>query len=340
MQKYVLDFTRQLALLMKSGVPILKSLEIVAQQITYKKFKIIINKVIIDIQEGDFFSVALSRHKIFSPLYINMVKAGEISGNFAPALKQLADFLVRSKRLKQRVTSAIMYPALILITSVLILAVLMTFVLPTFTRIFTDLGGDMPGITQFLIDSADFAGQWGWLFFLILFLFVVIFLVFKSTVKGAFFVNKICWHIPLVGTFLRDITLERFCRSIGVMLISGVDLVKTLHATKEVMIPPVIKKAIDVMLDDVQEGQSLSQSMENIDMFPLSLVRIIGVAEESGTLSDTFMEIASDYEDELKMTISGMLSLLEPLMIIIMGGIIGFIVIGLFMPIFLMGDMM
>lgn len=340
MQKQILDFTRQLALLMKSGVPILKSLEIVAAQIKHKRFSKILNTVISDIQEGDFLSTALERHRCFSPLYINMIKAGEISGNFAPALKGLAEFMVRSKRLKQRVTSAIMYPVLILVTSVMILAVLMVFVLPTFTRIFSDLGGDLPGITVFLILSAEFAGKWGWVFFLFVFLVITGFVLYKRTSRGAFAVNRFLWRLPGIGMFLRDINLERFCRSIGVMMDSGVDIVKAMQATREVLVPPVMKKAVDVMLEDIQEGSGVSQSMEKIEMFPMSLVRIIGVAEESGTLSAAFVETASDYEEEIKMTVSGMLSLLEPLMIIVMGAIIGFIVIGLFMPIFLMGGMM
>lgn len=340
MQKQILDFTRQLALLLKSGVPILKSLEIVSCQIEDKRFKKIVNEVVEDIQEGEFFSAALGRHKVFSPLYINMVKAGEISGNFAPALKQLADFLIRSKRLKQKIVSAIMYPLLILITSIAILAVLMIFVVPTFTKIFADLGGDLPGITKFLIDGGDFAAKWGWLFFVVVFMLIVSFILYKRTAHGAFVVNKYYWSIPGVGSFLRDISLERFCRSLGVMLVSGVDMMKALNATREIVLQPVIKRALNVIVEDVQEGQSLSQSMESIQMFPLSLVRIIGVAEESGTLSETFIEVASDYEDEIKMSISGMLSLIEPLMIIVMGGVIGFIIIGLFMPIFLMGGMM
>jgi type II secretory pathway component PulF len=339
MFKQVLEFTRQMALLLRSGVPILKSLEITEAQLPKGAFKKIVQSIVADIQEGLFFSEAIAKHKCFTPLYVNMVKAGEISGNFSPALRQLADFLIRSKRLRSSVTSAIMYPALILVTSIMILAVLLTFVVPTFTRIFADLGGDLPVITKCLIVFGDVMGKWGWLLFVAMGLTVFFFGLYSRTKKGAFALNNLIWRLPLFGELTKNVALERFCRCLGVMLDSGVDLVKSLEATREVLVQPVLKKALTSILDEVQEGTSLSLAMEHVSMFPLSLVRIIGVAEESGSLSKTFMEVASDYEDEVNMAITGMLSLLEPIMIVVMGGIIGFVVIGLFMPIFLMGSM-
>ena len=340
MFKHVLEFTRQMALLLRSGVPILKSLEITEAQLPKGAFRRIVGEVVADIQEGAFFSEAIARHKCFSPLYVNMVKAGEISGNFAPALKQLADFLVRSKKLRSSVVAAIMYPALILVTSVLILAVLLMFVVPTFTRIFADMGGELPAITKFLIAMGDVGGTWGWLIALVFAACVFAFAAYARTRKGAFAVNRLVWSLPLFGELTKNVALERFCRCLGVMLESGVDLVRALEATREVLLQPVIRRALTETLDEVQEGSSLAAALEKTTVFPLSLVRIVGVAEESGTLAKTFVEVAGDYEDEVNMAVSGMLSLLEPLMIVVMGGIIGFVVIGLFVPIFMMGSMM
>jgi len=339
MFKQVLEFTRQMALLLRSGVPILKSLEITEVQFPKGKFKNILRLVIEDIQEGLFFSEAIAKHACFTPLYVNMVKAGEISGNFSPALKQLADFLVRSKRLRSSVVAAIMYPALILVTSTLILGVLLMFVVPTFTRIFADMGSELPPITKFLISTGDITAKWGWLIALVIGSAISLFALYVRTRKGAFALNRFVWNLPLFGELSKNVALERFCRCLGVMLVSGVDLVKSLEATREVLLQPVIRRALSEMLDDVQEGSALAAAMEKTTVFPLSLVRIVGVAEESGTLAKTFVEVAGDYEDEVNMAVTGMLSLLEPVMIVVMGGIIGFVVIGLFVPIFMMGSM-
>jgi general secretion pathway protein F len=195
-------------------------------------------------------------------------------------------------------------------------------------------------ITKFLIVVGNLAGKWGWLLFVLAAAGVIGFAAYARTKKGAFAVNNLVWRLPIFGELTKNVALERFCRCVGVMLDSGVDLVRSLEATREVLLQPVLKKALTSILDDVQEGSSLSAAMENVPVFPMSLVRIVGVAEESGTLAKTFTEVAGDYEDEVNMAISGMLSLLEPLMIVVMGGIIGFVVIGLFMPIFLMGSMM
>ena len=340
MRRDVIDFTRSFSMLMKSGIPILKSLETLYEQMGPSRIKKVTKRLIEDIQEGAFLSEALEHHKnIFPQIYINMVKAGEISGKLAPALRELSDFLQRSRRLKQKIITSLMYPILILVTAVIILAVLMIFVVPTLTNIFKDLGGELPPVTLFLINTSKFLGRWGYLFILLLVLIVVGYNLIKRTPAGAYKINIYRWKLPIIGKFLKDIAIERFSHSLGVMLSSGVPLVKSLLATREVVVDPLLKESIDFLIEKIETGSSLSESMEEARIFPGSLVKIVGVAEDSGRLSSVFLEIAQDYEEDISASLSGIISLLEPLLIIFMGVVVGFIVVGLFFPIFSMGSL-
>ncbi|MFC1514739.1 type II secretion system F family protein [Candidatus Omnitrophota bacterium] len=340
MTKGVIDFTRQLSMLMKSGIPILRSLETVGEQMPPSKMKKVVEDVIARIQEGEFLSEAFEHHtRVFPQIYINMVRAGEISGKLAESLRELSAFLVRSRRLKQKVISSIMYPILILVTAVVVLSVLMIFVVPSLTKIFDDLGGDLPPVTQFLINVSKFMGDWWFLAIIFFILLVIAYVLVKRTPKGSYRINILRWKMPLFGGFFKDIAIERFCHSLGVMVSSGVPLVKSLMATKEVAVDPLVKEALDLLLEKVEQGETLSASMEQAGIFPLSLVRIVNVAEEGGKISSVFLEVAADYEEELSTSLAGLIALLEPLLILFMGVIVGFIVISLFFPIFTIGGM-
>ena len=340
MKKGVLDFTRQLSMLMKSGISILRSLETIHDQMPRSNMKTIIGDVIERIQEGEFLSEAFEHHKReFPQLYINMVRAGEISGKLAESLKELSDFLLRSRRLKQKVVSSIMYPILILVTAVIVLTVLMIFVVPSLTKIFEDLGGDLPPVTQFLINTSKFMADWWYLAIIFLVLMAIAYSFIKRTPKGAYRINILRWKIPLLGRFFKDIAIERFSHSLGVMLSSGVPLVKSLLATKEVVVDPLLKEAIDFLIEKVEQGQTLSASMQEAEIFPLTFIRIINVAEEGGKISSVFLEVAADYEEEISTSLAGLIAMLEPLLILFMGIVVGFIVISLFFPIFTIGGL-
>jgi general secretion pathway protein F len=340
MTKGVLDFTRQLSMLMKSGIPILRSLETIHDQLPRSRMKTVIGDVVQRIQEGEFLSEAFEHHrKEFPQIYINMVRAGEISGKLATSLKELSDFLLRSRRMKQKVISSIMYPILILVTAVVVLSVLMIFVVPSLTKIFEDLGGDLPPVTQFLINTSKFMGDWWFVAIIFFVLLSIAYTLAKKTPKGSYRINILRWKIPLFGHFFKDIAIERFSHSLGVMLSSGVPLVKSLLATKEVVIDPLLKEAIDFLIEKVEQGQTLSGSMEESELFPLTFVRIINVAEEGGKISSVFLEVAADYEEEISTSLAGLITMLEPLLILFMGMVVGFIVISLFFPIFTIGSL-
>ncbi|MCX5697570.1 MAG: type II secretion system F family protein [Candidatus Omnitrophica bacterium] len=337
----VIPFTRQLYILIKSGIPLLRALQVNSVQLPKGKFKDAIDGVIQEIQEGKNLSEALlSNRKFFSLFYINMVKAGEVTGNLTAVLKELSEHLVQHDRIRQQVRAAFMYPIFILVVAVIILTVLLMFVLPIFTRIFADLGGTLPPATLFLIWLSKVTIRWGWLVFLIVGSAVMglVILVRKSP-RGSYVVNDLVWKIPLFGMLVKTMELGRYCRTLGTLLSSGVTLVKALEVLFDTTESSVLHKAIEDIRFNIEQGKSLSAAMDETKVFPLTLVSLTQIGEESGKLADIFVEAAKDYEDEVEYSIKGLLSLLEPALILIMGAIVGFIVIALFFPIFTMSVM-
>jgi len=321
---------------MKAGIPLLKALQIICAQLPEGKFKANIELVIHDIQEGKSFSEALSfSPKLFSLFYINMIKASEVSGNLVGVLKELSQHLIQNRRISRQVQSAFMYPALILIITVVILAALLMFVLPTFTRIFADLGGSLPKITLFLIGLSKFTVHWGWLFlFFLILAAVAISLLYHQTAWGRQIFNIVMWRLPLFGGLMRTIEIGRFCRMLGTMLFSGVSLVKSLEVLCDTTQSALLRRALEDIRDKVEQGKALSLAMEESGIFALTLVKMIQVGEESGKIAELFLDAAEDYEEEVSFLVSGLLSLLEPVLIVIMGAIVGFVVVSLFFPIF------
>ncbi|MCM8781067.1 MAG: type II secretion system F family protein [Candidatus Omnitrophica bacterium] len=332
----IVDFTRQLYTLMKAGLPLLKALQIVCVQLPTGKFKDDIDLVIQQVQEGKSFSESLSSlRRRFSLFYINMIKAAEVSGNMVDILRELVQHLLQQRRIARQVQTAFMYPAFVLIIAVAILLVLLIFVLPVFMRIFEDLGGSLPTATLLLIGLSRFILRWGWLCLLLgISLVAIVILLVRRTKLGKRLGNMFVWHLPLFGRIVKTIDLARFCRTLGTMLASGVTLVKGLDVLKETSTSVLMTEAIDEILYKVEQGKSLSLAMEETNIFPLSLVRMIQVAEESGRIAELFLDMAEDYEEEVSFTVTGLLSLLEPLLIVVMGVVVGFIVVSLFFPIF------
>lgn len=333
----VTAFTRQLYTLMKAGIPLLKGLQIIHTQQPPGKFKSQLETVIQSIQEGKSFSESLSYFpREFSLFYVNMIKAAETSGNLTGILKQISDYLIQIKRITKQIQTALMYPLFVLIIAVAILTALTVFVFPVFMKIFEDLGGELPPITLFLIKMDKFILQWGWLFILGGIILAVAVLIFSKKPAGARIMNKVKWHIPLFGKIIKTIEIGRFCRTIGTLLSSGVTLIKSLDVLIETTPTVLLREAIQDIRFKVEGGQTLSGAMEEVGVFPIVLVKTISVGEESGKIADLFLDTAEDFESEVSFSVTGLLSLLEPFLIVVMGGIVGFIVISLFFPIITM----
>lgn len=330
----VIPFTRQLYTLIKTGIPLLKALQIILAQLPPGRFRTDIESIIRDIQEGKSFSESLSASRSFSLFYINMIKAAEVSGNLTGILKELSQHLVNSRRIARQVQAAFMYPALLLLISGMILIGLLMFVLPVFMRIFKDLGGDLPPTTQFLIWLSNFMLRWGWLFVVtVLILSAIIYILYRKT-DAKYMINAFVWRIPIFGSVTKTMDIGRFCRTLGSLLSSGVTLVRSMEVLYDTTSSVLLQSALEDIRYKIEQGKSLSGSMEETGIFPLTLVRMIQVGEETGKIGELFLDVAGDYEEEVTYIITGLLSLLEPVLIVIMGGIVGFIVISLFFPIF------
>ena len=336
----VIPFTRQLYTLIKTGIPLLKALQIVSVQLPKGRFKTDIETISHDIQEGKSFSEALSATpRFFSLFYINMIKAAEVSGNLTGILKELSQHLVNSRRIARQVQAAFMYPILLLLVSGLILVGLLIFVLPVFMRIFQDLGGNLPATTLFLIWLSRFTIRWGWLFLVVaLFLAGIVFILYRKT-YAKYIINAFVWRIPLFGRVIKTMDIGRFCRTLGTLLSSGVTLIRSMEVLYETTSSVLLQSALEDIRYKVEQGRSLSGAMEETGVFPLALVRMIQVGEESGKIGDLFLDAAVDYEEEVTFIITGLLSLLEPVLIVIMGVIVGFIVVSLFFPIFTLSSL-
>ncbi len=331
----ITGFTRQLYILIKAGIPLLKTIQIISNQLPPGEFKRHIELVVEDIKEGKSFSESLSKSgRFFSLFYVNMIKAAEESGNLTGVLKELSQHLIKQRSITKQVQTALIYPIFVLIVAVFILAVLLMFVVPVFTRIFADLGGSMPPATLFLIGLSKFAVHWGW-FFLILFitLCIAISFIYRKSLEGRKIINGVIWHLPLFGEIIKTTQIARFCRTLGILLSSGVTLIKGLDILIETTSTVLLRVALEDIRYRLEQGETLSTAMEETGVFPLTLVKMIQVGEESGKIVDLFLDAAEDYEEEVSFQISGLLSLLEPMLIIIMGAIVGFIVVALFFPI-------
>lgn len=333
-------FTRQLYILIKAGIPLLKALQIICAQLPEGNFRLYIEGIVEDIQEGRSFSDSLSASpKFFSQFYINMIKAAEVSGNLNGILKELSQHLVSHRRITRQVQAAIMYPALVLFISISILVLLLMFVVPVFVRMFQDLGGSLPTATLFLIGLSKFTVRWGWLFLgSVVLTAIALIVLYNNSTRARFAISLVVWRIPLFGKIIKTLEISRFCRTIGTLLSSGVNLMKALDVMLETTGSVLLRQALEDIHFKIEQGKNLSGAMEEAEIFPLTLVKMIQVGEESGKITDLFLDAAEDYEDEVSFAVTGMLSLLEPALIVIMGAIVGFIVISLFFPIFTLSN--
>ncbi len=255
----VIPFTRQLYTLIKTGIPLLRALQIVSAQLASGRFRTDIGTIIHALQEGKSFSESLSASpRFFSLFYINMIKAAEVSGNLTGILKELSQHLVNSRRIARQVQAAFMYPILLLVISGLILVGLLMFVLPVFMRIFQDLGGNLPPTTLFLIWLSNFTIHWGWLFLVIVLLLAAIIVVSYRRTYAKYIINAFVWRIPLFGNVIKTMDIGRFCRTLGTLLSSGVTLVRSMEVLYDTTSSVLLQSALGDIRYKVEQGRSLS----------------------------------------------------------------------------------
>jgi type IV pilus assembly protein PilC len=333
--KILMIFTRQLATLIDSGLPLLRGLNVLAKQERDAVLRNTTNKLADAVQSGSTFSEALAQHPfIFNELYVNMVKAGELGGVLELVLGRLAEFQEKAAKIKNKVVAAMVYPMIVMTMAIAIMAFLMVFIVPKFEAIFHDMLGDkpLPGITLFVIGVSKLV-QNHWL--VLIGIFIAVFAGYKfanRTTGGRSAIDRFKLHIPLFGDLLRKTAISRFSRTLGTLVTSGVPILQALNITRDTTGNMVIARAISQVHDSVKEGESIVQPLEASGVFPPMVVSMVDVGEETGQLPEMLLKVAEVFDDEVDNSVNALTSMLEPIMIVFLAVVVGTIVIALFMP--------
>lgn len=332
--------TRQLSILLGAGVPLVSSLDTLMTQAANPLFKKILAQVKESVNEGGSFASSLSQHpKVFSEVYINMVRAGESSGSLDLVLDRLADFSERQQALRGRFKAAMAYPVLMFFVGSLILFFLITFIIPDILAIFGEMHKTLPLPTLILIGISSFLESFWWI--VIFILAGTVFLIKRAirNPSGRYFWDNVKLRIPVFGSINIKMAMARFARTLGSLLKNGVPLLNALKIVRNIVNNTQIAKAIDNAMDQIEAGKSLSTQLGQSRWFPPIAVQMISVGEQSGELEEMLNKIADIYEREAESQVMAMTSMLEPIMILVMGVIVGFIVISILLPIFEMNQM-
>ena len=333
--RVLMIFTRQLATLIDAGLPLLRGLTVLSKQEPDPVLKGVIINIAESVQGGGTFSESLGGHpRIFNKLYVNMVKAGELGGVLEVVLMRLAEFQEKAQKIKNKVVSAMFYPAIVLVIAVVIMGFLLVFIVPKFEAIFADMlgGKPLPGLTQFVIATSNIVknniliiiGAIAGLAFLYKFA--------AKTPKGSQFIDMVMLRAPIFGDLTRKSAISRFTRTLGTLVTSGVPILQALNITRDTAGNAVIAEAINRVHDSVKEGESIVTPLEASNVFPPMVISMIDVGEETGKLPEMLLKIAEVYDDEVDNAVTGLTSLLEPVMIVFLAVVVGTIVIALFMP--------
>ena len=333
--KTLMIFTRQLATLIDAGLPLLRGLTVLSNQEPDPVLKKTIAELAESVQGGGTFSDGLTGHpRIFNKLYVNMVKAGELGGVLEVVLNRLAEFQEKAQKVKGKVQSAMMYPAIVMVIAIVIMGFLLVFIVPKFEQIFADMlgGKPLPLLTQIVVGASRAIQQ--------NLIYIAIGVVARgagvkyiiATPKGSLIFDKIMLKAPLFGDLTRKNAISRFTRTLGTLVTSGVPILQALNITKETAGNAVISDAIAKIHDAVKEGESIVRPMEASSVFPPMVISMVDVGEETGQLPEMLLKIADLFDDEVDNAVAGLTSLMEPIMIVFLAVVVGAIVIALFLP--------
>ncbi|MBI4846418.1 MAG: type II secretion system inner membrane protein GspF [Candidatus Omnitrophica bacterium] len=326
-------FTRQLAVLLDAGLPLTRCLHTLEKQARFETIKVIISEIVETIESGKSLSYALAQYpSSFSKVYVNIIKSGETGGALDQVLKRLADYLEQNLKITQRIKLALIYPCLVLIVSVAILGFIIAFVIPRFMALFQDTGISLPILTLCLLNVSNFLLKKWYIFFIII---VVLIICYRSLLRNNYLRyqhDRIILRVPIIGPFIQKIAAARFSRTLSTLLSGGVPILKALELSREVSSNEAVSRLITSVHDNVREGGFISRVLENSDIFPQLMINMVAVGEESGALDKMLSKVADTFEEEVELTANTLTSLLEPILVVIMGGIVGIIVLALFLP--------
>jgi len=331
--KHLCTFTRQLSVLQDAGLPVLRSLKILEGQSKPGPLKSSLAGVIEDIESGSTLSEAMSKQpKAFDDLYVNMVRAGEAGGALETILQRLADFKERAQSLKRKVQGAMIYPVAVVTVATLIVGFIMVWIIPKFKAIFEGFGTELPKITELLIATSDVIATY-WFMAPVIPIAIIIFLkVVRKNKTGEFILDFLALKIPLMGKILSKSTTARIMRTLGTLISSGVPILECLTIARDTSGNAVFKRAFDNIYTAIREGESIATPLKEARIVDDLVVNMVDVGEETGALDIMMYKVADVYDEEVTVLVDGLIKLLEPMLVVVLGLVVGFIVIALFMP--------
>ena len=338
-EREIVIFTRQFSTMVDAGLPLVQCLEILGRQSDNPSFGEIIMKIKVDIESGSNLSDAMRRHpKVFNSLYANLVEAGEAGGILDTILGRLANYIEKALALKKKVKTAMVYPGAIITVAVTVVAFLMVFVIPTFATMFSSGGAELPGPTALVMDISNFfTNQW---YYIIggPILFFILFKKVYATERGNIEVDRFALKLPVFGMLIRKVSTAKFSRTLGTLLASGVPLIEGMDICARTAGNKIVEIAILNSIEAIKEGETIAAPLARENVFPPMVIQMIDVGESAGALDAMLSKIADFYDEEVDTAVDGLTALLEPMLMVFLGIVVGFIVVAMYLPIFKMGE--
>ncbi|HET9047714.1 MAG TPA: type II secretion system F family protein [Chiayiivirga sp.] len=334
--KDIAVFSRQLATMIKSGVPIVQALEIIGGGHKNPKMKDLVNSLRADIEGGSSIYEAMGRHPVqFDELYRNLVKAGETAGVLETVLDTIATYKENTESLKGKIKKALFYPATVIVVAILVSAILLIFVVPQFQQVFQSFGADLPAFTKLIIAASEFLLSYWWLILAVIIGGALVFMyMFKRSEKLQHGVDRLMLKLPVIGQILHNASIARYARTLATTFRAGVPLVDALDIVAGATGNTVYERAVHEIRDDVAVGYQLNMAMKQVNLFPHMVTQMTAIGEEAGALDTMLFKVAEFYEEEVNNAVDALSSLLEPMIMIFIGGVVGCMVVGMYLPIF------
>ncbi|MGD0821297.1 MAG: type II secretion system F family protein [Desulfomonilia bacterium] len=337
--KEIVIFTRQFSTMINAGLPLVQCLDILSSQQPNPSFKKVLTQIKQDVEGGSTFADSLSKHpKVFDSLYVNLVAAGEIGGVLDTVLNRLAVYMEKNEQLKNKIKSAMTYPIIVLCVAFGVVAILMIFVIPTFSDMFKQFGSALPAPTQMVVNLSYFFRKFWWAMAGFIVLLIFGFKWIRTQEKGRFYTDKLALRLPIFGDLIRKVAVAKFTRTLGTMISSGVPIMDGLDITSKTAGNVIVENAIRAVRTAISEGRSMSEPLEQTGIFPGMVVQMIAVGEATGAMDQMLSKIADFYDEEVDTAVEALTSALEPMLMVFLGGVIGFVVVAMYLPIFKMAQ--
>ena len=334
--KDIAIFSRQIATMMKSGVPLVQSLEIIGNGQKNLRMKNLVDAVRVDIEGGSSIYEAMSKHPVyFDELYRNLVRAGESAGVLETVLDTIATYKENTEALKGKIKKALFYPAMVIVVAILVSSVMLVFVVPQFEDVFKNFGAELPAFTQLIVKFSRFMVSWWWLMLGIAIAAIATFIfAYKRSPAFQHFLDKVILKVPVIGAIMHNSAIARFARTLATTFKAGVPLVEALESVAGATGNSVYEKAVWRIREDVSVGYPVNMAMKQVNLFPHMVVQMAAIGEEAGALDTMLFKVAEFYEQEVNNAVDALASLLEPMIMVIIGVMVGSMVVGMYLPIF------